>query len=256
MGSKRRRKTISKELICARCESKLDSDQIYCLECGEPTSIFKNNLSALKTIRRVWDEYKESKDKHFAFAIFYFFALLLPLGIIIIYTRTDYYLHNLILLFFLPLLFIPFSIRIDKGKNKLTIGRYFANLKHYPRYLSFVFLNIVYFFLLKVITTSVDPILNLVRFIMVLYWISIVVPLPCFIADKKENIIKAWLSVYKGGKETRWQQFYIYIVLGILNMIGAFLLGVGLLITIPFSIAAIEEYYHEMDRNKLFATKR
>jgi len=251
-SSKRKKKPVVKELICNRCETKLNSDQIYCYECGEPTAILKNNLSASKSVKRIWQDYQEIKSHNYLFAIFYFFVLLVPLIFLVQFTYHNYYLQNLLLLFFLPLLFIPFSIVAGKENKYLTIKSYFYNLRHYPKYFLFILLNIVYFFLLRVITTSVDPILNLVRLIMVLYWLSIVVPLPSLIANKNINTFRAWWKVYIGGKETRWQQFYIYLFLSMINIVGLAILGLGLLVTIPFSFIVIDRYFREMDNNKLF----
>ena len=252
MSSKRKRRRIIKELTCSRCDTKLDGNQIYCHECGEPTSVLKHDLSAKQIIQNTWNSYMSNKGQNYSFAIFYFFVLLVPLAIIVYHTHTNYYLHNLILLLFLPLLLIPMAIKSNKGQDALTIPAYFANLKSYPVMFLFVLLNIVYFFLLKAVTTSVDPILNLVRLIMVLYWIAIVFPLPHLMLRKKVNFLNGWRSVYKKGKETRWQHFFVYLFLAIINLFGLALVGIGLLITIPFSFAVIEAYYEEMDSHKLF----
>lgn len=275
--SKKKRRQYSQELVCGRCDTSLDNTQIYCYECGEPTDVLKNDLSAFKTIKSVWESYSPGKSRNFSFSIFYFFVLLVPLFLLVfnnhnIYRLVSslisrlqipvpgilsghglYLLTNLLLLIFLPLLFIPFSFQSEGGKGSFKIDGYFSRLNDYPMYFLFILLNVVYFFLLKVITTSVDPILNLVRFIMVLYWLAIVVPLPHFMAHKRLNIWKSWLAVYKGGKETRWQQFFILLFCTVINAIGLALLGLGLLITIPFTISVLEAYYLRMEQYNLFA---
>jgi hypothetical protein len=61
--------------------------------------------------------------------------------------------------------------------------------------------------------------------------------------------------VYKGGKETRWQQFFTYVILLLINVLGAIPLGLGLLVTIPYSFAVLERYFNQMDKLNLFPTK-
>jgi len=255
VSSKRNRKTVYKELLCSRCDTKLGANQIYCYECGEPTVVLREDLSAFKTIKQVWEKSKQNRGANYGFVIFYFFALLIPLGVIVLYTHADYYIHNLLLLLLLPLLFIPFSMNISDVYKPLTIKGYLTELRSYPKYFLFILLNILYFFVLKVITSSVDPILNLVRLIMVLYWLSIVVPFPVLLAHKKVNSLKGLYLVYRGSRETRWQQFFIYVFCTLINIVGASLVGIGLLITIPFSIAIVKSYYLKMDNLELFAER-
>ena len=121
-------------------------------------------------------------------------------------------------------------------------------------------LNIIYFALLKIICTgyslniAVDPILHIVRLIMVLYWIAIIVPTPILMIRKKMNPISAIILSIKAGKETRWQQFFIAVFIFILNIVGTALVGLGLLVTIPLSYVLLERYYLQMDEFELFKT--
>ena len=247
----RKVKVIEKGFTCSKCDTRLDGEQLYCYECGEPSRVLKEEFSAFNNIKETWSDFKKRKGEYYPFALFYFFVLLVPFALIINYTRGNYWLHNVSLLLFLPLLFVPFSVSVWQEKERLTIGRYLSSLKIYFRYFVFILINIVYFALLKLITTSVDPILNLVRLIMVLYWIAIVTPYAPMISFHDASALKGLLLLYRGGKETRWQQFYTALFLVIINALGLLFAGVGLLVTIPFSIAVIERYYRQMEKYSL-----
>ncbi|MBW6516183.1 MAG: hypothetical protein K0B81_06175 [Candidatus Cloacimonetes bacterium] len=261
---KKSKKKFRKELVCSKCLKDIVPDQLYCYGCGEPTKLLKAELSAQNNLREAWAEYKNRKSDNYPFAIFFIFAIFIPLVFFHFFPR--YFItidkaglslvSNLIYLFTLPLLFIPFAVPIVADKAKLSVLNYLQSLKYYPRLLIFILINIIYFFLLKMITDSVDPILNLVRLIMVLYWLAIIVPLPHLLLRKKVNPFKAVMIVYRAGKETRWQQFFTYVYLFMINAIGLAALGVGLIITIPFSIAVLERYYLQMDKYGLFDQDR
>lgn len=250
--AKRRRKEYRRqdELVCSRCNVSLDELQVFCYECGEPTGALRSGLSARQTIKKVWEEHNEVKSKSYTFAIFYFFVLLVPLAVIIALTVHNYYLHNLSLLIFLPLLFIPFAMAGDIS-GRFTIKGYFNNIKFYPRYFIFILINILYFFIVKVITDSVDPMLNIVRLILVLYWLAIVTPLPSLIGNSKIPFLKALKDIYRGSKETRWQQFFLLVFGALINIAGLALIGLGLLVTVPFTFKFIDAYYRQMLKYKL-----
>jgi hypothetical protein len=244
---------MSKERVCIKCYKELEPNQLFCQECGEPTQVLVEELSAKRNWQETWGDFKNRKGENYPFAIFYVFALLLPLFLVTTFLLDSYFLTNMFLLIYLPLLFIPLAIPIMEERRAVTIRSYFGNLKHYPRLFLFVLINLVYFFLLKVITTSVDPILNIVRLIMVLYWLAIVVPYPHLLLRKDVNPFKGLKLVYIAGKETRWQQFFICVYLFFVNLLGLAMLGIGLLVTIPYSFAVIEKYYLQMAKLDLFA---
>ncbi|MBN1949459.1 MAG: hypothetical protein JW784_06915, partial [Candidatus Cloacimonetes bacterium] len=163
--------------------------------------------------------------------------------------------------FSLPLLIIPFSLPGPFSGNPMTIRSYFRHLGYYPNYLFFIFLSILYFFVLKVVCTgyllnlATDPILNLVRLILIIYWLVIISPTPLLMARKKINAVQAIIICYKAGDQTRWQQFYLLLLLLLINILGAALAGLGLLITIPFTYFALEKYFLSMENYKLFEVK-
>src|SRR5690554_1584517 len=249
---KKSKKKLKHEMVCSKCYKELQSSDLFCHECGEPTRVLKEDLSARRNWQATWADFKDHKGDSYPFAIFFVFVVLVPLFLIVYFLRDSYLMTNLALLFILPLAFIPCAVPITKEGVAITIGNYFRNLKYYPVLFLFVLVTIVYFFLLKPITTSVDPILNLVRLIMVLYWLAIVVPYPYLLCRKKVNPLKGLLLVYRGGKETRWQQFFTYIYLALVNVLGLALLGIGLLVTIPYTFTVLERFYLQMERLGLF----
>ena len=254
------KKKIRKELVCDKCLKDLQPNQLYCLECGQATAVLSEELSARKNWQATWSEYKNRKGENYPFVIFFFFIIILPLFTILFAPQilnlfqsiNSFLFSNIFLLFALPLVFIPFSVPLMTEKTKITIRKYFQSFKFYPRMFTFVLINIAYFLLLKLITMSVDPILNIVRLILVLYWLAIMVPYPHLLLRKSVNPFKGLIIVYKAGKETRWQQFFTYVYLFIINVLGLVALGIGLLVTIPYSIAVIERYYLQMDKLGLF----
>ncbi len=252
MSAKRAKRVAKKDKLCSNCHIELKTNQLYCFECGEPTSVLKEELSAIKNLKAVWSNYQETKGQFYSFSIFYIFIVLLPIALIVALTHNSYYLNNILLLLYLPLAFIPLGIRYNGEGEVYTIKSYITNLKLYPRLFLFTALNIVYFFILKHVASGVDPILNLVRLVMVLYWLAIVVPLPLYMIRINADPFKSLLIVYKAGKEPRWQLFFTYFLLFLLNLGGLVLIGLGLLITIPFSFAVIERYYLQMEKYGLF----
>ncbi|MFA5498263.1 MAG: hypothetical protein WC327_01815 [Candidatus Cloacimonadia bacterium] len=252
MSQKRVRKARKKDTVCQKCQIKLEAEQLFCFECGEPTSVLRDDLSALNNIKEVWSKFKGVKGSYFPFSIFYIIVILLPLFAIIFLTHNNYWLNNLSLLIFLPLVFIPFNFDFNDESGSGMIGRYFRSLAKYPTLFLFTLFNILFLLILKYVCTSVDPILNLVRLIMVLYWLSVVVPLPFVLLRKGLSPLKALKVTYKGGKETRWQQFFTYLLLALINIAGLIPIGLGLLVTIPFSYAVLERYYLQMDKYNLF----
>lgn len=245
---KKSKRKGSSDLVCVKCLKDLEANQLFCTDCGEPTRKLTEDLSAKRNWQQAWADYKNRKGENYPFAIFFFFLVLLPTLYVAFFVTDSYYISNLFFLIFLPLVFIPFTIPVVKENTAITIKRYIHNLRYYPRVFLFVLINVLYFFLLKIITSSVDPILNLVRLILVLYWLAIMVPYLHLLLRKEVNPFKALLIVYKGGKETRWQQFFTYFYLFVINLAGLAALGVGLLVTIPYSIAVIERYYMQMDK--------
>lgn len=243
------------------CDAKLATHQIFCHQCGTPTNALATGLSFKQNRQQAWQKFKETKSKYYPFAIFMIIAVFSWIFASVIYGTRHFLYNNLVLLFVSPLALIPFSFEENFTKTPFTIGKYFKHLKYYPRYWLFSLIGILWFIFLKILCTgtflniATDPILHEVRFVMVLYSVVIGMPIPIMLARKKINPIKAIIVAYKAGKETRWQQFFLLLYLFFINLLGLAVVGLGLLVTIPFSYILIERYYLSMEEYELFETE-
>ena len=262
----RKEKTKNGRKIDVRCNTELDKHAIFCKVCGQSTGALSGPLSAKVNYQNVWKKFKPIKSQYYPFSIFIIFTSLLLIGLGIFFSndlaesfKIDHYVFtNLMLLILVPFTLIPFGFKENFTDEPFKIAMYFQALKNYPKFFLLVLVNILYFLLLKILCTgyilgiTVDPILHPVRFILVLYWITITFPAVLLITRKKMNPIKAVISCYKASAETRWQQFFIVFRLFVMNIIGAAFVGLGLLVTIPFSYILIEKYYQSLDEFELF----
>jgi len=262
----KKEKTKKGRKIEVKCNTELDKHAIFCKVCGQPTGALSGPLSAKLNFQNVWDKFKSAKSQYYSFSIFMVLTSFLLIGLGIFFSKdlaesikiSHYLFTNLMLLILVPFTLIPFSFEEKFIEYPFKTSMYFNSLKYYPKFFLFVLVNILYFLLLKILCTgfilgiTVDPILHPVRFILVLYWITITFPAVLLIVRKKMNPIKAVISCYKASAETRWQQFFIVFRLFVMNVIGAVFAGLGLLVTIPFSYILIEKYYQSLDEFELF----
>jgi len=249
-----------------RCNNEIGTHDIFCSKCGKPTDALSTKLSAKQNIDEVWHTFYPQKGKYFPFSILMVFTAFLLILLSYIFKSqvadmihlNTYFTENILYLITVPLALIPFASDENFLKNPLTIDKYIKNLKQYPKMLIFVFLNILYLFLLNITCTGyllnimTDPILHIVRFIMVQYWFVVVLPAPFLILRKNINPIKAIIMSYKASAETRWQQYFILLYILLANVIGAVSLIAGLLVSIPLSYILIEKYYSKMEEYELF----
>lgn len=262
----RKEKTKNGKKIEVKCNTELDKHAIFCEVCGEPTAALSGPLSAEQNYREVWEKFKPAKSQYYPFAIFLILTSFLLIGLGLFFSKdlaesmkiSHFVFTNLMLLILVPFTLIPFGFKENFIEKPFKISMYFKALKYYPQLFLFVLLSILYFLLLKILCTgymlgiTVDPILHPVRFILVLYWITITFPAVLLIIRKKMNPITAVVSCYKASAETRWQQFFIVFRLFVMNIIGAAFAGLGLLVTIPFTYILIEKYYQSLDEFELF----
>ncbi|NQT65861.1 MAG: hypothetical protein HQ554_06750, partial [FCB group bacterium] len=219
----RKEKTKNGRKIDVRCNTELDKNAIFCKVCGQSTGVLSRPLSAKVNYQEVWGKFKPIKSQYYSFSIFIVLTSFLLIGLGIFFSKDlaeslkiDHYLFiNLMLLILVPFTLVPFSFQENFIEYPFKISMYFNSLKYYPKFFLLVLVNILYFLLLKILCTgyilgiTVDPILHPVRFILVLYWITITFPAVLLITRKKMNPIKAVISCYQASAETRWQQFFI-----------------------------------------------
>ena len=246
------------KIVYRNCNEKLDEHAIFCPRCGKATEALSSELGSIWNFKQTWQEFLPRKSSYLGLGLFLLLVVYIPLGVVVYFTRTDYWLSNLLLLFTVPFSLIPFSFSTEDFKTGFSIGNYFRSLKHYFKYWLFVLINIIYFLIFKILCTgfllgvATDPILHLVRFIMVLYWITIVSPVPILMIREKINPFKAIKIAYKAGEETRWQQFYILFSILIINVCGLILIIAGMLVSLPLSYYLLERYYNQMKKYRLF----
>jgi hypothetical protein len=244
------------------CNAVIDDHAIFCPYCGTPTQALKNELSAQKVFREGIKDFRSTSLKFTVTGIFLMIITLITLYLVFFVTAKLYYVNNLVILFLVPFLLIPFGFNWKSDNMRLSFRNYLAGLKNYPRLWLFILMNLIYYFLLKVICTgfllsvATDPILHLVRLILAIYWLAVVFAVPYLILKKKIPLYKALKISYQAGSETRWQHFFLLIFIAILNLIAIIPLGLGLIFTLPVSYKIIDQYYRNLDEFQLFTSER
>ena len=259
-------KTKNGRTIKRKCNHVLADETIFCDKCGFPTNALKSGLNAKQNLNQVRQEFQEVRSNYYSFNLFFLLAIFLPLGLAIFFRESmadflglnKYLFINISMLILVPFTMIPFAFEPNFTKQVFKIKNYFQALKHYPKFFLFTLISLLFFLLLKILCTgyligvTVDPILHPVRFILVLYWIAIMLPVPLVMMRKEVNAFKAVKMCYVASAETRWQQFFTAFYVVSVNVLGALVLGLGLLRSISFSYLLIERYYQKLDEYKLF----
>ncbi len=251
-------KNTGKVKVAQICNSVIDDHAIFCPFCGTPTEALSTSLSARKVFREQWNEQRQEGMKFTVTGII-LMAVVLALIFSAFYLTVEmYYITNLVILFLVPFLLIPFTFNWENGKVEFSLNNYLARLKYYPVSWLFVLANLLYYFLLKVIctgyllTVATDPILHLVRLILSIYWLAVIFPVPFLLFKKKIPLFKAFKAAYIAGAETRWQHFHLLLFITLLNLVAIIPLGLGLIFTLPVSYRIMHRYYTNMDEYKLF----
>jgi len=250
-------KNLSGTKVKKQCGTELDSTAIFCPVCGTATNALKEELSGSNTFKQAWNSKGEIFKANFPASIIFF---LIPAAAAIwglTIGAGQYWLVNLIMLFVAPLAMLPF------GRKDITQpaepGELISLWKLYPGYWIFTLLNIAFFLLVKILCTGfllgvvTDPLLHIARLILVLHWITIMLPAPKLMAEQQVNALAVLKKCYIASAETRWQQFYLVLALGALNAAGLLLAGFGTLFTLPVTVLVISEYYKRLNNFKLFS---
>jgi hypothetical protein len=199
-------------MICKGCKTKVDEQTIYCYTCGRPTENFRTQFSVSGIITRA-KNMSANPTTNVGWLISLLVLCLIGLTVLSFLDFpvdywTRYIVTNVIFIVFAPVLLSLLSLSNNPNSSIYEL------LKHYPRLLVFTFCCALYFLILKMICTafsvmSYDPILNLVRFVMILWGIAIVYPVPMLIFTRDDSVIKLIYTAYIAGKYIRWQQFYL-----------------------------------------------
>lgn len=245
---------------CSHCNEKTAPHDIWCVKCGKPTPIARTELSAIKSIKTTWSEYTKVKGQNFPVGIIAVLTGVLPLAGLIwllhyispALPKWQWMLYyNLLMLFFLPLLFVPFNAVCRKDSYQVSVGDYFRSYTAYPRYLFFSFIAVLYYLVIFFICKG-DPILNLVWLVLALYFPAIAVPLPVIMERYGHHAWKALRLSFRIAGDVRWNKFLLLLILLCINALALVCFVVGLAVTIPFTWMAIRDYTDKLIEFEVF----
>jgi len=256
-------------MICKTCRGKIDDLSLYCTNCGEPSENHRKQF-ILKDILKQTENVKQTAQYviGIALAIFAIIAVVnfKPswIGIADTAIWLKYIIVNISMVLLIPCLMLPFR-PIGYVKPLHTL---YLRLVHFTLYMC------LYFFVLKVVCQG-DPILNLVRFIMILWGLAVVFPVPYLLMnsekqqfttqektqqaaslrdtdDSVELIIK---KAYIAGKYLRWKQFYLCVYLGVRIFITVFSLFILLPQTLQYTFEVLGRWFRQQNKLNLYTQK-
>ena len=235
-------------LHCKNCKAKLADIDIYCLMCGRPTEEYKKQFKLSEILKSA--KSKTALEPHvniiyYITIAFVFFSViyLFVFDLINISYWIDYINLNIIMIFLCPLLILPLANILDNERK--------IQFKYYPKLVIFTFFMALYFFVLKIVCQG-DPILNIVRFVMVLWGVSIVFPVPFLIFTKSDSVIKLILKGYIAGKYLRWHQLSLSLILGIKLLFSAVLLFIPFSTTMVYASNVMLIWYQKQEKFELY----
>jgi len=245
-------------MICKSCRSKTDDNDVYCLSCGIPLDKYKQQFNLKKIIKQTNDSAKSQKHTYFIYNIV--LGILLTTSIIItkLSILTDNYVMNYIIQNILIILLVPFFmlqlVNIDNKHNVLLRNEV---LKYYPRFFLFSFYTAIYFFFLKFLCEGFfislpDPILNLVRLVLVLWGLAIILPVPMLLIKRNESVLSLIHKAFIAGKYLRWHQFSILMMLGTMSIVSCMMLFLFLPTNMRFNIHLLSIWYKKQEEYKLY----
>ena len=206
-------------MLCKSCRKKTENTDVYCLNCGVPTEMYKNHFRIKPIINSALSAMNGQKDNFLLYNLLIGTLLLMVIYITTNEVLTDSYWCNYILLkissiFIIPLMLVSLTGIVNKTDELCH--------KTYLKLVVFCSLVALSLFLLKLICQG-DPILNIVRFILVLWVISCFFPAVFIILKNEESVIKSVIKGFIAGKYLRWHQFVLCLSITTI-MIGAILL--------------------------------
>jgi len=263
-------------MVCKTCRGKIDDLSLYCTNCGEPSENHKKQF-VIKDMLKKTDSTTPTAQLQlqiigvvFAIIAIVFVINFKPMWISIAETAhwLKYIALNISMILLIPCIILPFRSKENgqaespplRSPNPHDNGRAESPplqslpLRIYLNLVHFTFYMCLYFFVLKVVCQG-DPILNLVRFIMVLWGLAIAFPVPYLLLhtdDRVETVIK---KAYIAGKYLRWKQFYLCVYLGIYNALTVFTLFVKLPQTLSYTWEVMARWYRQQNKFNLYDQK-
>lgn len=243
---------------CRHCNTQINNSDIYCPKCRKKTQSIKENFLIWNTFKESFEEVKDPKNYSFKFNLFFaivtfiFLALLTSHYFIFNYTCdwTRYLIENLIFLIFVPILIVPFGVQ----NVVMEIG-YGKELNHYmtkllPKYYLFVLVNVLIFAFFKFISIG-DPVLRLIRVILVLWWLAVLLPMPVMLNKYSKNFYQLFRLSLKGFEDLRWQLFLGYLLILASNILMIIPIFLGYLRYGNLPYHAINSYVEKVDKNEI-----
>ena len=235
-------------MLCKSCKQPIDNLEVYCTSCGLPTKNFKEQFSVGAILRAG----KEIADKDIHYPIGQPIGVMLFLLIVVYVFNFDvlpmtslmnYVLLNISLILVTPLLLLntkPFSSNQPRQYLRLAL---------------LTALLVLYFFVLKLVCQG-DPILNLVRLVLVLWGLAIAFPVFYLLSVRAGNVFSLIERGYVAGKYLRWQQFSLVFVLGLFNLLSVCLLLVPFPRSLHFTSCVMGVWYQRQENFGLYDKPR
>jgi len=248
---------------CQNCNEKTAPHDLWCVKCGKRTDILGSELSAVKSLANTWKNYKQVKGNNLPVGIIAALSGVLPLFLLLWlmnYTLPAMplwqfiTLHILVWTIFVPVLLVPFKSVCKSDDVKIDLKSFISSFKSYGQYFLFSFISVVFYVGIFFVCQG-DPILNLVWFVLVLYWIAIVLPVPVLMQRYSLGAGKAILMTYKHAGDVRWNIFLMAIILTLINLLATAFFVVGLAVTVPFTWFAIRDYSDKLIEFDVFESK-
>ncbi len=246
---------------CRHCNTRRAEHDVWCPNCQRQSSLVKNELSAMRSLKATWANYKPNISINVPLAVPAIILGIIPLLIVVWLLNTSLILPmdttpklllNLLIKSTLVSMFLPFTLlgfRAVCALEGYQAGKpgLFLAFKAYPRYLLFSVINCLYFVVIYLICFGFpgfgsDPILRLVWIVLVNYWAALILPVPILMEDREMSFRDAFTLARRHFGVVRWNIYLMVLVLAALNLVATLVLIVPLAITIPFTWYAVRDY--------------
>jgi len=234
-------------MICKNCAGVMEQIDTYCAHCGTPNPLFQESFCVLDVLK---EAQKESRQAPNYFGYFFCVGVMCLLAIFILTNISfgsealHYCVLNVLYCLLIPLFIIPLST-LSQQQSLITAFRY------YPKLVGVVFFFCLYLLFLKLICRG-DPILNIVRFILILWGLAIIFPIPFLVFHDPDSVVKIIIKAYRAGKYLRWHQFFLGLVLALLNCGGAILLLIYFPKSMMYTGRVMSLWYQKQHEYRLF----
>ena len=245
---------------CPHCNEKTANHDLWCVKCGKQTELVSKDLSANKSLNESWAKYKTVRGRNMPVGIISALTGMIPMFLLIwllnyvIIELSKWQLmilSNIVWLFFIPIMLVPFQAVCKKDNYEIDMRDFFASFKSYFKYLIFSLSSILFYLAIFYICKG-DPILNLVWLVLVIYWIAIILPVPVLMERYKLNAFNAIKMSYKHAGDVRWNIFLMVIILAVANILATLFFVVGLAIAVPFTWFAVRDYVDKLIDYEVF----